>query len=83
MPVFTRKEIQKGWKTHKLVESLTQMMENFQRACDWLESEIVLHSVKEIQDKMKEQVNGQAVYDIQYIKRLLTNRCHDQIYSCN
>ena len=36
----------------------TEMMENFQRAFHWLDSEIVLHSVKEIQDKMKEQVNG-------------------------
>ena len=31
----------------------TEMMENFQRSRDWLESEIVLHSVKEIQDKLK------------------------------
>ena len=30
---------------------------------------------------MKEQVNGQAVYGVQYIKRLLTNRYQDQIYS--
>ena len=60
-----------------------EMMENFQRACDWLEPEIVLHSVKEIQDKMKEQVNGQAVYGVQYIKRLLTNRYQDHIYFCN
>ena len=58
-------------------------MENFQRACDWLESEIVLHSVKEIQNKMKEQVNGQAVYGVQYTKRLLTNRYQDHMYFCN
>ena len=32
----------------------TDIMENFLRSCDWLESEIVLHSVKEIHDKMKE-----------------------------
>ena len=61
----------------------TEMMENFQRACDWLESEIVLHSVEEIQEKMKEQVNGQAVYGVQYIKSLLTNRFQDHIYFCN
>ena len=61
----------------------TDMMENFKRACDWLESEIALHSVKEIQDKMKEQVNGQAAYDVQYIKRLLANRYQDHIYFCN
>ena len=59
------------------------MMENFKRAYDWLESEIALHSVIEIQDKMKEQVNGQAVYDVQYIKRLLTNRHQDHIDFCN
>ena len=59
------------------------MIENFQRACDWLESEIVLHSIKEIQDKMKEQVQEQAVYGVQYIKRLLTNRYQGRIYFCN
>ena len=58
-------------------------MENLQGACDWLESEIVLHSVKGIQDKVKEQVIGQAVYDVQYIKRLLTNKYQDHIYFCN
>ena len=58
-------------------------MENFQRACDWLESEIVLHSVKEIQNKMKEQVNGQAVYGVQYIKRLLAIRYQDHMHFCN
>ena len=57
----------------------TETMENLQGACDWLESEIVLHSVKEIQDKVKEQVIGQAVYDVQYIKRLLTNKYQDHI----
>ena len=59
------------------------MMENFQRACDWLEPEIVLHSVKETQDKMKEQVTGQVVYGVQYIKSLLTNRYQNHIYFCN
>ena len=59
------------------------MMENFQRACDWLESGIVLHSVKKIQNKIKEQINGQAVYGVQYIKRLLTNRYQGHIYFCN
>ena len=59
------------------------MIENLQRACDWLESEIVLHSVKETQNKMKEQVNGQAVYGVEYIKRLLTNRYPDHIYFYN
>ena len=64
-------------------KSNTAMMENFKRAYDWLESEIALHSVIEIQDKMKEQVNGQAVYGVQYIKRLLTNRYQDHIDFCN
>ena len=32
---------------------------------------------------MKEQVNGQAVYGVQYIKRLLTNRYQDHMYFCN
>ena len=59
------------------------MIENFQRAYEWLVSEIDLHSVKEIQDKMKEQDNGQAVYGAQYIERLLTNRYQDHIYFCN
>ena len=61
----------------------TEIMENFQRGCVWSESKIVLHSVKEIQEKIKKQVNGQAVYDVQYIKRLLTNRYQDHIYFCN
>ena len=63
----------------------TEMMENFQRASGWLESEIVLHSVKEIQDKTKKQVSGQAVYVVQYIKMLLSNKCYyqDHIYFFN
>ena len=61
----------------------TEMMGNFPRACDWLETEIVLHSGKEIQDKMKKQINGQAVYGVQYIKRLLTNKYQDHVYFCN
>ena len=69
----------KRWKSHKLVQSLTQRW----WACDRLESEIVLRSVKEIQGKMKEQVNGQAVYGVQYIKSSLTNRYQDHIYFCN
>ena len=73
----------KRWKSHKLVQSLTQMMENFQWACDRLESEIVLRPVKETQGKMKEQINGQAVYGVQYIKSSLTNRYQDHIYFCN
>ena len=61
----------------------TEMMENFQWACDRLESEIVLRPVKETQGKMKEQINGQAVYGVQYIKSSLTNRYQDHIYFCN
>ena len=61
----------------------TELMEKFQRACGWLESEIVLQSVKEIQDKTKKQVSGQAVYGVQYIKMLLTNRYQEHIYFFN
>ena len=32
---------------------------------------------------MIEQVNGQAVYGVQYIKTLVTNRYQDHIYFCN
>ena len=32
---------------------------------------------------MKEQVKGQAVYGVQYIKRLLANRYQDHLYFCN
>ena len=36
-----------------------------------------------MQGKMKEQVNGQAVYGVQYIKSSRTNRYQDHIYFCN
>ena len=49
----------------------------------WLESEIVLQSVKKIQDKTKKQVSGQTVYGVQYIKMLLTNRYQEHIYFFN
>ena len=55
MPAFAPKVIQKkAENTQAGRKPNTEMMENFQRACDWLESEIVLHSVEEIQEKMKE-----------------------------
>ena len=80
---FTPKQTKKVEITQAGTKPNTEMMENFQWACDRLESEIVLRSVKEIQGKMKEQVNGQAVYGVQYIKSSLTNRYQDHIYFCN
>ena len=55
MPAFASKEIKKKAEfTQAGRKPNTDIMENFLRSCDWLESEIVLHSVKEIHDKMKE-----------------------------
>jgi len=61
----------------------TEMMGNFVKACDWLESEAELHSVKEVQDKMRELSNGEEVYGVQYIKNLLVNRYQQHIGFCN
>ena len=37
------------------------MMGYFEKVCDGLESETVLHSVKEVQERMAEHENGQTV----------------------
>ena len=42
----------------------TEMMGYFEKVCDWLESETVLHSVKEVQERMADHANGQTVYGV-------------------
>ena len=39
--------------------------------CDWLEGEILPHSVTEFREKMMEFADGEDVYGVQYIKKLL------------
>ena len=57
-------------------------MDCFSKACDWLEEEVLLHSVVELREKMMEFADGKDVYRVQYIKKLLTNRYRVHITFC-
>ena len=61
----------------------TEMMGYLEFACDWLESETVLHSVKEVQEKMIECANDTIVCGVQYIKKLLVDRYKHHISFCS
>ena len=47
----SQRDLKKAENTQAGRKPNTEMMENFKRACDWLETEIISHSVKEFQDK--------------------------------
>ena len=58
------------------------LMECFSKACDWLEGEMLPHSVSEFREKIVEYADGKDVYGVQYIKKLLSDRYQDHISFC-
>ena len=56
-----------------------ELMEYFSKACDWLETEMVPHSIIEFREKMAEIAKVKDVYGVQYLKKLLTDRYKDHI----
>ena len=59
-----------------------ELMDCFSKACIWLKEEVLPHSVVELREKMMEFADGKDIYGVQYIKKLLTNRCQDHISVC-
>ena len=67
----------------KSTQKLSQeLMDCFYKAWDWLEREVLPHSIVELREKMTEFADGKDLYRVQYIKKLMTNRCQDFISFC-
>ena len=57
------------------------LLESFENVCEWLESEgdCDLHTLKELQQKMKD-INGKDSYSSVYLKKKLKERYNDHVY---
>ena len=84
---FARFTQQKEMKSSENLQSGRKvnidMKECFEKTCQWLESELVFHSVIEVQEKMKEFSGKEDVYGVQYLKSLLTKKYEDHVAFCN
>ena len=57
------------------------LLESFENICEWLETEgdCDLHTLKELQQKMKD-FNGKGSYSSVYLKKNLKERYNDHVY---
>ena len=57
------------------------LLESFENICEWLETEgdCDLHTLKELQQKMKD-INGNDSYLSVYLKKKLKERYNDHVY---
>ena len=57
------------------------LLESFENVCEWLETEgdCDLHTLKELQQKMKD-INGKDSYSSVYLKKKLKERYNDHVY---
>ena len=63
-------------------KSSQELLDCFSKACDWLEGEMLPHSVTGFREKMMEFADGEDVYGVQYIKKLLKDQYQDHISFC-
>ena len=58
----------------------SESLNNFNRVCEWLESEAELYSVVEVHTKMTEIADGEDVYGTKWLKAKLPQKYGDSIY---
>ena len=48
-------------------------MDCFQNACNWLENESYIHTIKDFRQKVQELLGDEVAYDVRYLKQQLKN----------